>query len=225
MERIDPGLDARTSNYLKRNKRLQLLAWVFTAVPLAMFVWFSVLAAKQISKYAALVDKSNQLQTKVNEQESKLKEQAQSLAVKQEAINIVKEQSPGGRPKVVIYRSTIAPQVKAALGELGYDVELSSYAGNPALGNKAVDTLEYGCAVRNEDIRTIAAALTRAGLPVRRIAPAMLKKDPLLIQLIASAHTDSQAPAMSASQISSWNRPDQPCASPAITPGPSAGPQ
>lgn len=211
MSPSDHQTDTLLQNYLLRNRKLQRWAWISVVVPLALFVSLCVLTLLKAREYNRLSQESNALRTQIRLQETELEAQTQQIADKQAAINIVKAGSPGVRPKVVIYRSVIAGRVNYALGELGYNVELRSDQGNPSLASKPVDTLSYGCAVTNEDIRTVATALTKAGMPIRRIEAAERKKDPNLIQLVASSLTVSEAVPLGMSAISGWSRTDKPC--------------
>jgi len=207
----DQHVDALLQDYLRRNQKLQRWAWISLLVPLALFVSLSVLTVRKAKEYDQKATEYNQLKTKKEDLDKQLEEQQQQLTDKQTAINIVKAGTPGVRPKVVIYRPLIAGRVDYALGELGYNVELRSAQGNPLLADKPVDTLSYGCAVSNEDIRTVATALSKANLPIRRIAAAEKNKDPNLIQLISSGRTDPKATPLSMDAISTWSRADRPC--------------
>jgi hypothetical protein len=218
MSQPDGRGDTLLQDYLRRNERLQRWAWISVGVPLALFVTLCVLTVLKAKEYARLSHESTELKAQIQSQEIELEKQKRQIAVQQLAINIVKEQSPGVRPKVVIYRSLIAGRVDDALRELGYTVELRSDQANPSLAGKPVDTLSYGCAVSNEDIRTVATALAKADLPIRRIVPAEKKKDPNLIQLVSSKQTASGADPLSMSGISGWSRTGKPCQT--ISPAP-----
>jgi hypothetical protein len=211
--------DALLAKYLKRNRWLQSFAWISVAIPLALFVLFSVLTAREASRYTELQDQIQTQEKTIAAQQSKIASQAadiekqqQQIVVSQTAISLVKEQSPGQRPRINIYRKSIAGQVVPALRELGYVVELMSSQANPTLQDVPVDTISYGCGVRNEDIRTIAVALTQAGNPVRRIEPATRKPDPDLVQVVASLQTrESGLSPLTVDQIKSWSRPNPVC--------------
>jgi hypothetical protein len=207
----DQHVDSLLESYLRRNRKLQRWAWISLLAPLVLFVSLSVLTVRKAKEYDQKATEYNQLKAKKDQLDKQSEEQQQQLVDKQAAINIVKAGTPGVRPNVVIYRPLIAGRVDYALGELGYSVDLRSNQGNPSLADKPVDTLSYGCAVSNEDIRTVAAALTKADLPIRRITPATKNKDPNLIQVISSAHTDLKATPLSADAISNWSRADKPC--------------
>jgi hypothetical protein len=198
---LESRSDELLRNYLRRNRSLQRWAWISIAVPLIIFIGLTVLAVNQGKKYIDLVAKSEQLQKEIDAKNKQ-------LAVKELAISIVKEQNPGQRPEVVIFRPSIAPQVKEALEQLGYTVDLQSYRANPTLTDKSVDTLSYGCAVSNEDIRTIVTALAKADLPIRAIGPATRNRDPNLVQLVASGATSPNDPPI---RMEDWSRSDKPC--------------
>jgi hypothetical protein len=173
-----------------------------------LFVALCVLTVLKARQYGELSQKSAEMQAKIDSQQTALNQQEQKLADQQTAISIVKAGAPGVRPKVIIYHPQVAGRVDIALGELGYNVELRSNLGNPTLADKPVDTLSYGCAVTNDDLRTVAAALAKAELPIRRITIAEKNKDPNLIQLVSSAQTNLEASPLSPETIS---RPDKPC--------------
>jgi hypothetical protein len=201
--------DALLTNYLKRNRNLQRWAWISVAIPLVIFLWLSTLTLRQARRYSVISESVQTLQIRSDELQKEIEKKNAQLAVKQLAINIVKDQNPGQRPKVVIYRPSIAPQVKEALEQLGYSVELRSALANPNLLDKPVDALSYGCAVSTEDIRTIGTALSKADLPIRWIEPANRNKDPNLVQLVASSASNPDDPPI---KMDSWSRPDKPCA-------------
>jgi preprotein translocase subunit SecF len=204
-------LDARLQNYLRRSEKLQRRAWLFTALPLAVFVFLSVLVARKTVEYERLSQASANLQSQIQQQNAELDEQRKKNAVQATAIDIVKEQSPGTRPKVMVYRLAVTGQVKAALDALGYNVEQNLKMANPLLANKPVDTLTYGCAVREQDIRTVATALTKAGITIRVITRAVRNPERNLIQLVSNGGTTEDQPALTISQISAWTRPGRPC--------------
>src|SRR5215510_14452906 len=193
--------DALLRNYLKRNQSLQRWAWISVAVPLVIFLGLSALTVRQGQKFLELSAKSADLQRRIEDQNAQ-------LAVKQLAIDIVKQQNPGKRPKVVIFRPRIASDVKEAIEQLGYTVELRSALANPSLFDKPVDTLSSGCAVGSEDIRTIGTALAKANLPIKQIEPATRNRDPSLVQLVASSATNATDRPI---QMESWSRPDKAC--------------
>jgi len=197
-------VDALLQDYLHRNERLRRFAWVFTAIPLALFVLLSVLAAREGREYLRLSEE-------IRQQTIRLQELQKKNDVQQLAIKFVQQQSPGERPKVVVYRLAVAGQVTDALKTLGYDVEERVKQANPALADKPVDTLSYGCSVRDQDIRTVATALTNAGIPIRRIVPAERNPDPNLIQVISSGITEETQNPLSISEISTWTRSSRPC--------------
>jgi cell division protein FtsB len=203
---------ALVEQYVEQNKTLQRVSWGLTLVALAVFAVFSILGAQKARQYIQLTQEADQLRSQIKELKQAKNNLESQNKTQQAAIDLVKQQTPGERPKVMIYRESIAPQVEAALSQLGYPPpEQKLESGNSTLASKPVDTLEYGCAIANEDIRTIAAALSQSGLPIRRIAPAQRNLDPHLVQLIASRSTNSNSPAMTVEQIKNWNRPDKTC--------------
>lgn len=196
----------------KQSRRAALLSLAGVLVVLAVLLYSGF---KLTNLRRQTLDTEAQLKQKraeLGDIQKQLDKKEAELSVKDLALSVVREKNPGPRTRVTFYRSTVAVQINEALGQLGFDVQQSDYPGNPALRQKPVDTLEYGCAVTTEDIRTIALALTnKGGLAIRRIAPAHHLKDPLLVQLIATMSTDSQQPALSPERIRLWTRQTQPC--------------
>ena len=196
----------------RQSRRAALLSLAGALVVLAVLLYsgfkLSALHRQTLDAEALL----RQKRTELGDVQKQLDQKKAELSVKDLALSVVREKSPGPRPRVTFYRSSVAEKINDALGQLGFDVRQSDYPGNLALRDKPADTLEYGCGVTTEDIQTIALALTnKGGLAIRRIAPAHHLKDPLLVQLIATMSTDSQQPALSPDQIRQWTRKTQPC--------------
>jgi hypothetical protein len=219
MSQSGQPVDALVRDYLRRNQKLQRWAWISVVIPLAIFVSLCVLTVLKAKEYARLSQESNDLKAQIQSQEIESEKQKEQIDLQQLAINIKKTAQSGVRPHVVIYRTQIAGKVDDALRELGYTVQLHPELGNPLLTDKPADTLRYGCAVSNEDIRTVATALTKADLPIRRIIAAEKNKDPNLIQLVSSGLTASPAPPLGMSTISAWSRTDKPCSTKGPAPG------
>ncbi len=217
----DNQSDVLLAEYLRRNRKLQTLGWVSLAIPVALFITFSILAIREGRLSEALSDKIDsqqaqvdQLQKQIEAKQKQIEAQQKQITINQTAIGYVNQQSPGPRPKVVLFRGPTMEQVLPALRELGYNVEVKTALANPNIQELPVDTLEYGCGVTNEDIRTIAVALSGAGLPIRRIAQAVKNPDPHLVQLIASGKTSAMGLSpLTLPQIKAWSRPDKPCGS------------
>jgi hypothetical protein len=207
----DPHVDQLLQDYLHRSEKLRRSAWVFTAIPIMLFAVLSLLVASKAVRYAELSRNLNDLNRQIQEKTAELADLQRMNVIQQLAIKIVSQPYLGTRPKVVVYRLAVANQVKAALETLGYTVEERPQQANPLLANKPVDTLSYGCSLRNEEIRTVAVALTNAGIPIRRIVPAERNRDPDLIQLVSSNLSDDARTPFSLTAISNWNRPDKSC--------------
>jgi len=195
-----------------RSRRAALLSLVGALAVLGVLLYSSLKLGKLYGQISAADALLVQKRAELDDTQKQLDQKKADLSVRDLALSVVREKHPGQRPKVTFYRSSVAQQINGALGQLGFDVQQSDYPGNPALRDKPADTLEYGCGVATEEIQTIALALTsKGGLPIRRIAPAHLLKDPLLVQLVASLSTDSQQPGLSPEQIRQWKRGTQPC--------------
>jgi len=204
-------VDQLLQDYLHRTERQRRFAWVFTAIPLAVFVVLSVLVAQKGREYIRLSAESAQLNQTIQDQKSDLDKLKQTNDVQRLAIHFVQQQSPAELQKVVVYRLAVVDQVTAALKALGYSVDERVKQGNPALANKPVDTLSYGCGVRAQDVRTVAAALTNANIPIRRIVPAEVNREPNLIQVVSSSISSDTQKALSLAEISVWTRPTPLC--------------
>jgi hypothetical protein len=202
-------------SFLRRERLFRRFTWLATFVPIALFILFLYLTAREIRKYEGFRDENAQLQSQIAGKKADLDALNKTLADKEFALEVARQNNSGPHPYVRFYRAPVADQIKQALGQsgLGFNVDpkLSDYPGNPALKDKTVDTLEYGCGVTSEDIRAIGLALLKGNLPLRRIAPAVKLKDPMLVQYIASMHTDSNKESLSLEQIQQWTRPTKPC--------------
>lgn len=201
---------ADLDSFLRRERLWRRFTWLATLPPIALFILFVYLSAREMRNYQGLSQKNSQLEAQIEEKKVELEQRKKDLATQGFALSLVRENSTGPRPRIVFYRASVADQINQALGQLGYEVTLSDYR-NPAVQYKPVDTLEYGCGVTAEDIRLIGTALLKGGLPVRRIAPAVNLKDPLLVQYIATKYTDSAKNSLSPEQILSWTRTTKPC--------------
>ena len=212
------NLQANVDTYLARERRLRSATWAATLLPLAVFLALVYLAVRENNKLQDLRQEKVKLENEIADKKKELRAQESQLSIQSTALTSVREARPGPPPRVAYYRSSVSDQVIQALGKdgLGFGLELREYARNPAVKDMPVDTLEYGCAVSTEDIRNIALALSgKGGLPLRRIAPAVILTEPLLVQVIASKYTDHSLQPLTPEQIRHWTRPSKPCKPPA----------
>jgi hypothetical protein len=208
------NLQANVDTYLARERRLRSATWAATLLPLAVFLALVSLAVRENNTLQDLRREKAKLEIEIAEKKLDLQKQELQLSFQRTALSSVREARPGPPPRVAYYRSSVSDQITQALGKqgLGFEVELRDYASNPAVKGMPVDTLEYGCAVSAEDIRNIALALTsKGGLPLRRVAPAVILRDTLLVQVIASKYTDHNLQPLTPEQIRQWTRPSKPC--------------
>ena len=194
------------ARFIEREKRLQRLTWISLLLPITLFVVLAVLVQKEFREFRQLNTTNQELSkdnARLHDENARLDE---SIKQKTLALSAVKSRHPAAYPKIVYYRSSIGNQVIGALQALGFTDIKEATGANPRLLNKSVDSLSYGCGVKEGDIQIIAAALTNANLPIREIAPAKLRTDPMLVQLTASSGTDPSAPAI---DPTTWRKP--PC--------------
>jgi hypothetical protein len=182
--------------FVQREKKLQRWIWISVLVPFALFTALMVMVSRELKTLSDLKQQSEGLQKEIVGNQEKIEKQRQELEKNDLALNAYKSQRSGEAPKIMYYRSSIGPTVIGALQQLGFKptVEENVQQANPALSGKAADTLVYGCAVSEQDIRVIASALIKAGIHIRRIAVARKKLDPLLVQLVASPLSDPNQP-------------------------------
>ncbi|HET8891024.1 MAG TPA: hypothetical protein VFQ41_19125 [Candidatus Angelobacter sp.] len=175
--------------FVQREKKLQRWIWISVLVPLALFVGLMVMVSNELKTF-------NDLKKQVEANKLKIAAQKEELAKNDLALSAYQSQRSGEAPRIIYYRSSIGPTLIGALKQLGFNptVEENVKQANPALAGKAADTLVYGCAVSEQDIRVIAAALIKAGIHIRRIVVAAKKPDPLLVQLVASPVSDPNQP-------------------------------
>jgi hypothetical protein len=195
--------------FRRREQKLQRWAWASILLPVGLLIALFVMVGKELQNL-------NNLERLNKEQQDKIARNAQTLANQQTqldtnnlALSAVKAQRRGPSPRIVYYRSSIGNQLLAALDQLGFstsqgNVQEETQEANVTLSGKDVDTLIYGCAVSEQDLRLIAAALNNAHIPIRRIAPAVKKRDPLLVQIVASKRTDAKAEALN---LETWKKP------------------
>lgn len=197
--------------FVQREKKLQLWIWASVLLPFALFATLFVMVSKELKTLDHLRHQDQELQQTIKENDKKIAAQKEELAKNDLALSAFKSQHSGNVPSITYYRLSIGPQLTGALQQLGFNtpVEVREDQANPALRNKPVDSLNYGCAVTEQDIRVIAAALIKGNIPIRRIAPAIKKPDPLLVQLIASAKADSNGPSIDPAR---WKKATPDCA-------------
>lgn len=197
--------------FVQREKRLQLWIWASVLLPLALFATVFVMVSNELKTLNQLKHQDQELQQTIKDNDKKIAAQKEELAKNDLALSAFKAQHSGNVPSITYYRLSIGPQLNGALEQLGFNppVKVREDQANPALRNKPVDTLDYGCAVTEQDIRVIAAALIKGNIPIRRIAPATKKPDPLLVQLIASAKADSNGPSI---DPATWKKDTPGCA-------------
>ena len=183
------------AKYQRQQNKFQRWTWVSILLPLALFVVLLVMAGRELTKLGELKRKNADQIEQINKNAATIAQQEQELQAKSIALSAFKSQRSSPVPTIAYYRASLGPQLDEAMKQLGYRYEAPELVNhpNPTLSDKPVDTLVYSCAVTEHDIRLIVAALNQKGIPIRRIEPAK-NPNPLLIQLIASAKTDSNMP-------------------------------
>jgi hypothetical protein len=197
--------------FVQREKKLQRWIWISVLVPLALFVALMVMVSNELKTFNDLKKQVEAKQKEIKQYELKIAAQKEELAKNDLALSAYQSQRSGEAPRIIYYRSSIGPTLIGALKQLGFNpmVEENVKQANPTLAGKAADTLVYGCAVSEQDIRVISAALIKGNIPIRRIAAATKKRDPLLVQLIASAKADSNGPPI---DPATWKKNTPGCA-------------
>ena len=188
---------------------MQRWAWASILLPVGLLAALLVMVGKELRNLNYLKGLTKIQEDKIASNNQKLEDQDKELKTKNVALNAVKTQRLGPGPRIVYYRSSLGSQLLAALDQLGFstsqgNVQEETQEANVTLSGKDVDTLIYGCAVSEQDLRLIAAALNNAHIPIRRIAPAVKKRDPLLVQIVASKRTDAKGEALN---LEAWKKP------------------
>jgi hypothetical protein len=201
----------------RRQKRLLLVAWGATLLPLAAFgylTWASwnmhqdvqsakrELAASQgelervKASRAAEAKALDELKSRKQALESDLARLSADLAAQRDS---TKHYRDVANIRVQFYRESDRETVNAALEKLGFRVETS--LGRSKLIDRKPNSIAYGKLVSQQDLRDIAVALVDARFPLKRIYPAQVQPDPHLIQIYASAESDRSCGLLSVKEI------------------------
>jgi len=194
----------------RRQKRLLLLAWVATVLPLAVFGYFTWASwnlhqelastrqslaevqqksADETKALAELKSRKDRLESEIARLESDLKVQRDSTKHYRDVADI----------RIQFYRESDREVVEKALVKLGFKVEAK--LGQSKLINRKANSIAYGKLVYPKDLRDIAVALVEAGFPLKRIHPAEAQPDPNLIQIYASADSDERCGPLTVNEI------------------------
>lgn len=194
----------------RRQKRLLLLAWVATALPLAVFGYFTWASwnlhqelastrkslaevqqksADETKALAELKSRKDRLESEIARLESDLKVQRDSTKHYRDVADI----------RIQFYRESDREVVERALVKLGFKLETK--LGQSKLIDSKANSIAYGKLVYPKDLRDIAVALVDAGFPLKRIYPAQVQPDPNLIQIYASAESDRSCGLLSVTEI------------------------
>ena len=168
-----------------RQKRLLVLAWAATLVPLIMFGFLTARLVQVKREVGQIEAKKAQLLDEIGGLEKKLAYTTQDLAGERESAKHYREFAG---IKIQFYRDEDRARVEAALEAKGFQVEARK-GSSPLIPGKA-NAIAYGSLVASQDLRDIAIALVEADFPLKRIAPATKQPDPNLIQIYASAKAE-----------------------------------
>jgi hypothetical protein len=191
MVRLGPDLDEAALD--RRQRRLLLMTWAATLLPLMAFgylTWQSLHLNEQVQQAQNTLDTSQKELASVNalkadaleelgKVNADLKEQQRSTAHYRDFAGI----------KIRFYRESDRAIVQKALVDQGFKID-ASLGTSPLIDRERANTLAYGSLVSQEDVKDIAVALVKADFPLQRIAPAIRQPDPKLIQIYASAISD-----------------------------------
>jgi hypothetical protein len=178
----------------RRQRRLMLLAWGATVLPLIAFAylsWQSWTLRQENAQAQAQIDsvraEHDGLATRVEQARTELQElNAELTAARASA----KHYRDFAGIRIRFYRDSDRAVVEKALSRLGYNIDTE--LGTSSLIDRQPNTIGYGRLVAEQDYRDIAIALVEAGFPLKRIAPAERQPDPKLIQIYASALSDRE---------------------------------
>jgi len=178
----------------RRQRRLMLLAWGATVLPLIAFAylsWQSWTLRQENAQAQAQIDsvraEHDGLATRVEQARTELQElNAELTAARASA----KHYRDFAGIRIRFYRDSDRAVVEKALASRGYNIDTE--LGTSSLIDRQPNTIGYGRLVAAEDYRNIAIALVEAGFPLKRIAPAERQPDPKLIQVYASALSDRE---------------------------------
>jgi hypothetical protein len=180
----------------RRQKRLLVLAWAATLLPLLAFAyltWESFDLKREVDETRAELKNLDQtkikLKTEIEQLEGELKAQRNATRHYRDYAGI----------RIRFYRESDRAVVEKALVNLGFRID--SALGQSKLIDLEPNTIAYGRDVAPEDLRDIAVALVQAGFPLKRIAPAQTQPDPKLIQIYASTQTDRECGLLKLDEI------------------------
>jgi cell division protein FtsB len=181
-------------SFERRQRRLMLLAWGVTVLPLIAFAylsWQSWTLRQQNAAAQAQVEsiraEHDGLARQVEQTRAALKGLNAELTA---ARATAKHYRDFAGIRIRFYRDSDRAVVQKALASRGYSIDTE--LGTSSLIDRQPNTIGYGRLVAEEDYRDIAIALVEAGFPLKRIAPAERQPDPKLIQIYASALSDRQ---------------------------------
>jgi cell division protein FtsB len=187
----------------RRQKRLLVVAWAATLLPLLAFAyltWQSVELKGQVDSAKASVAEARTELEKLDKTRTQLKaEIAQLTGELDTQRSVTKHYRDFAGIRIRFYRESDRAVVEQALVNLGFRID--STLGQSKLINLQPNTIAYGRDVAPEDLRDIAVALVQAGFPLKRIAPAQTQPDPKLIQIYASVETDQKCGLLKLDEI------------------------
>jgi cell division protein FtsB len=210
MSAVPPAGPVDQDVFARRQKRLLVLAWSVTILPLVAFAYLtwqawelnkqvhsSQLEIGKLSDKKAGVEKElDQLNKKQATVQAELAQLTEKLVAQRGATKHYRDLAG---IRIQFYREEDRAIVERALDELGFRIE--SGLGASRLINLKANTIAYGNQVSDKDLRDIAIALVEKGFPLKRIAPALKQPDPKLIQIYASAPSDKGCGLLSVEQI------------------------
>lgn len=202
------AIDTSSDAYERRQRRLQLLIWATTLIPMVVFAlltWQSWQMQKQ----------SASLNSEIETKQSTLDALNAQLGTARAAVAKAEQEAEAQRAsakhyrdfagiKVRFYRNSDRAVVEKALTGLGFNID--SELGTSQLINREPNSIGFGSLVSDEDLRDIAVALVDAGFPLKRIAPAQRQPDPKLVQIYASVESDRSCGLLKVAEVRAGKR-------------------
>jgi chaperonin cofactor prefoldin len=178
----------------RNQRRLLLLAWASTLLPLIAFgylTWQSYEMGRQVDRARTELGDLEQQKASLEQQKAALeKDLVQIQAKLEQQRDSTKHYRDFAGIRIQFYRESDRTTVEKALENLGFRVDTT--LGASRLINTSPNTIAYGALVSVQDLQDIAVALVRAKFPLKRVTKAMVQPDPKLIQIFASAASDRE---------------------------------
>jgi len=193
----------------QRLRRLQWIAWSTTLLPLLVFgalTWQTARVNSQLNETIRTRDENRAALVPLKDEQARLEQTKAELTRDIEALsNNVAHYRALADLRLQFYRETDRAIVERALDKLGF--KLDAQLGN-SVQTKLItgppNSIAFGKRVSSEDLEAVVDALLRAGLPLRRIARAVVavdEPDARLIQVFPSVDAERECGRLSIEQV------------------------